>query len=196
MRLGTVRFCQPLPVCIAFSPDGKTLASGGYDNRIRLWDPDTGKEVRALEGHKSYVNGIAFSGDGKWLASGSQDKDLRLWDVATGKERRRFQGHTAPIVSVALSPDGRVLASYCQGGTLRLWDTATGKETRSLSTGGYAMTFSPDSKRLAFMGNEKGVQLVDVADGKVVQTSLCHKDSVNGLAFSADGTTLFSFGHM
>jgi WD40 repeat protein len=206
MRLGTLRFCQPGPM-LAFSPDGKILASGGYDNRVRLWDPETGKEVRTLEGHKGYVNSIAFSADGKWLASGSQDHDLRLWDVTTGKERRRFQGHTAPVERVALSPDGKVLASCCQGGTLRLWDTATGKETRSLPIDGgprefdgfyraLAMTFSPDGKRLAFTHySDKGIQLVGVADGKVVQTFTGHKRSVNQLAFSADGATLYSAGY-
>jgi WD40 repeat protein len=199
MRLGTVRFCQPFPWSLAFSPDGKVLASGGYDNRIWLWDPDTGKGLRSLEGHKSYVNCIAFSADGKWLASGSQDNDLRLWEVATGKERRRFQGHTAPIERMALSPDGKVLASSCLGGTLRLWDTATGKETRSLPIdGGYrvrAMTFTPDSKRLAFINRpDKGIQLVEVANGKLVRTFQGHDGGVNGLAFSGDGATLFSAG--
>src|SRR5260370_41585862 len=75
-RLGTVRFCQPFPWSLAFSPDGKVLASGGYGNRIRLWDPDTGKEVRILEGHTNYVNCIAFSAAGKCLASSSQHKNL------------------------------------------------------------------------------------------------------------------------
>jgi WD40 repeat protein len=196
-RLGTLRFCQPLPVTLAFSPDGKVLASGGYDNRIRLWDPDTGKEVRTLEGHKSYVNCIAFSGDGKWLASGSQDNDLRLWDVETGKEQRRFQGRNAPIERLALSPNGKVLASSCLGGTLRLWDTDTGKEIRSLPIDkGYrvlAMTFTPDSKFFAFNNRtDKGIQLVDVAEGKLIRTFKAHKDNVYELTFSADGTTLIS----
>jgi WD40 repeat protein len=109
MRLGTLRFCQPFPWCIAFSPDGKVLASGGYDNRIRLWNPDTGKELRVLEGHKSFVNCIAFSADGKWLASGSQDSTLCLWEVETGKVTREFQGHKSPIERMTLSPDGKVL---------------------------------------------------------------------------------------
>jgi WD40 repeat protein len=198
MRLGTVRFCQPLPWSLAFSPDGKVLASGGYDNRIWLWDPDTGKALRALEGHKGPVNCIAFSADGKWLASGNQDKELRLWEVATGTVRRRFEGHTAPIERIALSPDGKVLASSCLGGTLRLWDTATGNETHSLPIDrGYrvgAMTFSPDSKRLAFNDRfEKGIQLVDVADGKVVRTFVGHKGDVYQLAFGPDGRKLFSY---
>jgi WD40 repeat protein len=198
-RLGTVRFCQPFPGDLAFSADGKILASGGYDNRIRLWDPDTGREVRILEGHTSYVNCIGISADGKWLASGSQDKDLRLWDVETGKERRRFQGHTAPVERLALSPDGKVLASSCHAGTLRLWDTETGKEIRSLPIDkGYrvlAMTFTPDSKDFAFNNrSDQGIQLVDVAEGKLIRTFVGHRDSVNQLIFSANGTTLFSAG--
>lgn len=198
-RLGTVRFSQPFPGSIAFAPDGKILASGGYDNRIRLWDPDTGKEVRALEGHTSYVNCIAMSADGKWLASGSQDKDLRLWEVNTGKERRRFQGHRAPIERLALSPDGKVLASSCQEATLRLWDTDSGKEIRSVPIdpphGVLAMAFTPDGKHLAFNNRtDQGIQLLDVAEGKRVRAFMGHKDNVEQLTFSADGTTLISGG--
>jgi WD40 repeat protein len=196
-RLGTVRFSHPYTMSIAFSPDGRFLASGGYDNRIRLWDPSTGKEVRILEGHKSFINCIALSADGKWLASGSQDNGLRLWDTRTGKEKRRFLGHDRPIERLALSPDGKVLASSCHAGTLRLWDTRTGKQIRSLPIDpGYrvlAMRFSPDSKHFAFNNHfDKGIQLVDVADGKLVRTFPGHKDNVTGLTFSSDGKTLIS----
>src|SRR5262249_51458539 len=131
-RIGTLRFCQALPVSVAFSPDGKVLASGGYDNRIRLWDQNTGKEVRNLEGHKSYVNSIAFSGDGKWLASGGQDNELILWEVATGKARHRIKGSDTPVFQIALSPNGKALASFCGQERLRLWVTATGEEIWSL----------------------------------------------------------------
>jgi WD40 repeat protein len=200
LRLGTVRLRQPFLDCIAFSPDGKLLASGGSDNRVRLWDPDTGKEVGALEGHKHHVNDIAFSGDGKWLASGSQDGELFLWEVDAGKVRRRFPGHAAAIERLALSPNGKVLASRCQGGALRLWDTDTGKEIRSLPIDRgrrvSPLAFSPDSKFLAFHNRpEKGIQLVDVAVGKEVRRFMGHKDEVDGLAFRADGAVLFSGGN-
>jgi WD40 repeat protein len=198
-RIGTLRFCQPFPTTLAFSPDGKILASGGGDNRIRLWDPDTGKELRALEGHQGYVNGIAFSADGKWLASRGEDKLLCLWDVASGKEWRRFTERTAPIEGMALSPDGKVLASRFLGGTPRLWDTGTGKEIRSLliDKGNQVgvMRFTPDSKHLAFYnGSDKVFQLVSVADGKLVRTFEGHKKNVYELIFNADGSTLFSVG--
>jgi WD40 repeat protein len=197
MRLGTLRFCQPFPWSLAFSPDGKLLASGGGDNCIRLWDPDTGKEVRMLEGHDSRVTCSGFSGDGKRLVSAADNNDLRLWEVDTGKVMRRFYGHDAPVDRIALSPDGKVLAAGGRGSKLLLWDTDTGKEVQSIPIdkgyGVLAMTFSPDGKYFAFNNRpDKGIQLLDVADGKVIRAFEGHKDNVYELAFTADGSTLIS----
>jgi WD40 repeat protein len=196
-RLGTVRFCQPLPVSIAFSPDGKILASGGHDNRIRFWDPDTGKELMSLEGHSGLVNCVAFSRDVAVLASGSQDKDICLWDTLSGKEKCRFQGHIGPVECLALSPDGKTLASSCLGESLRLWDTQTGKQISSTSvpesSNVGAMVFTPDSNQLALSGHvDPRIKLVGLADGKIVRTFEGHKDWVSGLALSSDGKTLYS----
>src|SRR5262249_36987732 len=127
---------------VAFSPDGKRALSGcvgplqgntwgpGTDTAIRLWDVDTGKEIRRLVGHTSHVWGLAFSPDGRQAASCGEDKTIRIWNLDTGKELRRLEGHTAAITGVVFSPDGRQLLSSSWDRTARLWDATTGKEIR------------------------------------------------------------------
>ena len=106
---------------VAFSPDGKTLASGGGDNVIHLWDVETGKSKMTLIGHTHWVFSLAFSPDGKTLASGSVDSDIRLWDPHTGQHKKTLTGHSAWIRSIAFSPDGKTLASGSDDGSVLLW---------------------------------------------------------------------------
>ncbi|MCU1267896.1 MAG: hypothetical protein JWM21_4214 [Acidobacteria bacterium] len=119
-------------VALAFSPDGKMLASGSMEQTVKIWNPDTGEELRTFTGHSSTVSSIAFSSDGKTLASGSLDTTIKLWDLESGKELRTLTGHSADVVSVVFSPDRRFLASGSNDGKAKLWDVATGKEICSL----------------------------------------------------------------
>lgn len=150
---------------VAFAPDGKTVASGGEDAKVRLWDPATGKHLRECAGHTNLVTALAFAPDGKTVYSGSHDGTIRQWDVAGGKELRRWDGGGGWARTLALSPDGRTLAVANENGTARLWEVATLQVRRFFKTDdGYtwAVAFAPDGRAVATAGDDRTVRLWDV----------------------------------
>jgi WD40 repeat protein len=118
---------------IAWSPDGKQVATGGYagDTAI-VWDIKTGRELRTLSGHSGHILRIAWSPDGKQLATGSDDNTAKVWNVRTGKELCTLKGHAGRILSVAWSRDGKRLATGSNDNTIKLWDAKIGEELRAL----------------------------------------------------------------
>jgi dipeptidyl aminopeptidase/acylaminoacyl peptidase len=154
-------------MAVAWSPDGKRLASASHDGTIRVWELGAGKEVHRLVGHDSIVDAVAWSPDGKRLASGGADTTVRLWDVATGKEIGRWDGHKDRVRAVAWSPDGKRLASASNDATVRLWEVATGSLVRRFvghEAAVDSLDWSPDGRRLASAGGDTTLLLWAVRD--------------------------------
>jgi RNA polymerase sigma factor (sigma-70 family) len=197
-RMGTTRLRHGGAVySVAYSPDGKLLASGSAHQTIRLWDAVTRKEIRQLKGSHNGTCNVAFSPDDKTLASAEPDNALCLWDVSTGKRLGRFRGHQAIVRAIAFAPDGKTLASSSGDQTLRLWDTTTRKELRQCEgTPGdmHAVAFAPDGKTLAAGGEDGVVRLWETATGKDLQQLRGHREQIYAIAFSPDGKLLASGG--
>jgi WD40 repeat protein len=192
----------PSVTAVAFSPDGKTLASAGtlpggeYLGAVLLWDVATGQELKRLEGHSVRVNCVAFSPDGKTLASGSGiersggDTSVRLWDVVTGKEVRKLEGHQKAVDCVAFSPDGNSLATGGYG-ALCLWNLRDGKRTLHLQEHTQAVAFSSDAKLLAHGGVQNSLlQIRDLDKGRNIRLFETPTQQIAGLAFSPDGSVV------
>ncbi len=198
VRLGTARFRHAFNVRgLAFSPDRKVIASGSQRNTIRLWDAETGQELKVLTGHTGAVVGLCFSPDGKALASSSWDRSIRLWDVASGNMARQLVGHGSGVNSITFSPDGKTLLSASTDGTARLWDVAAGTELRQFQGHEGAVevaSFSRDGKRIATGGQDNSARLWDAATGKELHKLEGHASRVRGASFSPDGKRLFTAG--
>jgi WD40 repeat protein len=136
---------------VAFSPDGKTIVSGGSDGTVRLWDT-SGKAIgQPFKGHEDAVNSVAFSPDGKTIVSGSHDRTVRLWDTSGKAIGQPFKGHEDMVNSVAFSPDGKTIVSGGRDKTIRLWDTsgkAIGQPFKGHEDAVNSVAFSPDGKTI------------------------------------------------
>jgi len=180
---------------VAFSPDGKLLATGDSDGIVRLWEASSGRELLTCKEHTNVVESVAFSPSGKILASGSYDKTIRLWDVNTGECLQVLQAHTESVMSVTFSPSGNILASGSFDCTIRLWDIPTGKCLKILQ--GHtkvvlSVAFNPAGDMLATGSGNKTVRLWDVNTGECLKILPGHTQMVWAIAFNPSGEMLAS----
>lgn len=189
---------------LAFSPDGKIVASGCIDNTVQLWDTEIGVKLATLLGHKGWVTALAFSADGKTLASGDANKAIKLWDVDTHKERATLLGHKNTICALTFMPDAApaysgCLASGSNDGTIRFWDQHNGKELVTFTNGHTesvkAVAFSEDGTKLTAVAFNGIADVWDLkTNHKLVTFIDGHCDSTAGVALSPDASFLFRRG--
>lgn len=193
---------------VAMSADGRTLASGGDDRAVRLWDAQTGQALLTFQGHEGKVQCLALSADGRTVVSGSHDGIVQLWN-ADGRTLFTLRAHCGAhaetshvdldgVLSVALSADGRTLVTGGADGTLQLWDMQTGQAMRAIEEGvGYAVlsvALSADGRTVVSGSYDGTVRLWDVQNAMAVRIVQGHSSDVVSVAISNDGRTVVSSG--
>ena len=184
---------------VAVAPDGTWLASGGWDQTVRIWEVATGRERAVLEDRDDAVEAVAVAPDGSWLASTGGNWTVRIWDVATGRERARLKRyHPGPEVgALAVAPDGSWLA-FARGKKVRIWDTAASQERAVLK--GHedevgALAVAPNGSWLASASRDQTVRIWDMTTNRERGVLIGHSGPVEALAAAPDGSWLASGGY-
>jgi WD40 repeat protein/mono/diheme cytochrome c family protein len=186
---------------VALSPDGKTLATGSYDQKIKLWNVETGEEIRTLSGHNGCVFGLAFRPDGKILASASADRTVKLWDVASGERRETLSQPLKEQYAVAFSLDGKRLVAGGVDNRIRVWQISesAAETTNPILEARFAhegailnLAFSSDGKTLLSSAEDRTVKLWDATGTELKEKLLLDKqpDWAPALAFALDNKSV------
>ncbi len=196
----------PMAGLIAFNHDGKLLAIGDSNGALKLWETDTGQEIRELGGHYSLISGLSFSPNGRYLASSSFDLKVKIWDVVSGEQVAVIKDFNSQVNYVTFSPDGNLLAAVDQDGKVQAWEVNSVLEnyTEESSPSGRVepvffkqapaaaidVSFSPDGEKIAIFVPSAGIILWDTASGEQLLEISGVTDLVSNIAFSPDGEIL------
>jgi hypothetical protein len=175
--------------CLAVAPvTGHLLAGQGVS--VRVWDPETGRELQRLTGHADAVRSVAVSRDGRQAVTGGDDRTVRLWDLQSGREVQRLARHKAGVTGVALSADGKLVLSGGRDQALRLWDAGGGRELRTFAVPRgpvLSVALTPDGHGVLSGHFDTTVRLWDLDGGRELRRFSGHRQMVSGLAVAPDG---------
>ena len=177
---------------VDYSPDGKRVASAGFDNSVRVWDSKTGESIHVLSQHLGPVTSVRFSPDGTLIASSSHDATVKIWNAATGELVDSWEENEEGIGAVAFSPDGKFLAAASSDKTVVIWNVENGKKVTTLAghqSWVLGVEFSPDGRTLASASRDRTVRLWDV-NTWTTRKVLPHGGGAFFVAFSPDGESL------
>jgi WD40 repeat protein len=193
----TYRGHKQRPTTVAWSPDGRYIASGSLDETVQIWAANAGEHFHPFifHGHSAAINSVDWAPDSQRVVSGATDSTLLIWNAFTGEDVISCHGHTGAVTTVAWSPDGKYIASGSADGTVRLWNAVTGAQqfvyhghTDSVNS----VSWSPDSQRLVSGSSDKTVQILDAATGSHVYTYRGHSGTVSSVSWAPDGKRIAS----
>jgi WD40 repeat protein len=182
---------------VAWSPDGKRIASGGTDASVQVWDAATGEKMVTYRSDFHLVRAVAWSPDGKRIAS-SDDRTVQIWEISTGKHMLTYLNHSDWVLTVAWSPDGRHIASAGVDQTVQIWDANTGEQI--LTYLGHpsdvrSVAWSPSGKDIVSGGDDQTVQIWDAMTGSRSSSYPTDDDEVYTVAWSPDSASIASAGN-
>ncbi|HEV2601123.1 MAG TPA: WD40 repeat domain-containing protein [Candidatus Babeliales bacterium] len=171
---------------VAISSDNKFIVTGSSDKTARIWDVETGRQLRVLTGHTSRITSVAISSDNKFIVTGSEDYTARIWDVETGRQLRVLTGHTHSIQSVAISSDNKFIVTGAWDGTVLIWDVETGKQLSQIAARDPAVISSDGKFIVAASSGSNSAAIWDIETGEQLRVFEGYIHSITSVAISSD----------